>query len=166
MLQREPRAGPSCNLVQRESESFRESIAGDMKATGAHAADSRETGIPLLPIELSVVAGFCGLKLLLHLFTSVRNYGYFRDELYFLDLARHLDWGYVDAAPLIGVYAKVALWLGGSLAALRIIPALAGTVLMGISIFIARELGGGRFAQLLTAILVLLAPGLLAEDNL
>jgi hypothetical protein len=137
-----------------------------MKATGARAADSREAGIPLLPIELSVVAGFCGLKLLLHLFTSVRNYGYFRDELYFLDLARHLDWGYVDAAPLIGVYAKVALWLGGSLAALRIIPALAGTVLIGISIFIARELGGGRFAQLLTAILVLLAPGLLAEDNL
>ena len=68
----------------------------------------------------------CAAKLLLHLFTSVRHYGYFRDELYYLDLARHLDWGYVDCAPLIAVYAKVALLMGGSLAALRILPALAG----------------------------------------
>ena len=71
----------------------------------------------------------CGAKLLLHLLTSVQRYGYFRDELYYLDMARHLDWGYVDAAPLAGVCAKIALALGGSLAALRILPALAGTSL-------------------------------------
>ncbi len=59
----------------------------------------------------------------MHVFTSVRHYGYFRDELYYLDLARHLDWGYVDCAPLVAVYAKVALLLGGSLAALPILAA-------------------------------------------
>jgi 4-amino-4-deoxy-L-arabinose transferase-like glycosyltransferase len=64
-------------------------------------------------------------------------------------MARHLDWGYVDAAPLIAVYAKIALWMGGSLAALRILPALAGAALIALTMLIARELGGGRYAQFL-----------------
>jgi hypothetical protein len=115
---------------------------------------------------MPVLVVLCAGKLLLHVFTSVRHYGYFRDELYYLDMARHLDWGYVDSAPLIAVYAKVALWLGGSLAALRILSALAGTALVALSILIARELGGGRFAQLLTGFAVLLAPGFLWTDSL
>jgi len=81
-------------------------------------------------------------------------------------MARHLDWGYVDSAPLVAVYAKIALLLGGSLAALRILPALAGAALVALSISIARELGGGRFAQLLTGLAVLLAPGILVFDSL
>lgn len=81
-------------------------------------------------------------------------------------MARHLDWGYVDAAPLVAVYAKTALLLGGSLAVLRILPALAGTALVALSIAIARELGGGRFAQFLAGLCVLLAPGILVFDSL
>jgi 4-amino-4-deoxy-L-arabinose transferase-like glycosyltransferase len=81
-------------------------------------------------------------------------------------MARHLDWGYVDAPPLIAVYAKIALWMGGSLAALRILPALAGTALVAISIFIARELGGGRYAQFLAGLAVLLCPAMLWADSL
>src|SRR5437868_680728 len=96
---------------------------------------------PLPRLAAGVLIGVAAAKLLLHLFTSVRNYGYFRDELYYLDLARHLDWGYVDCAPLIAVYAKIALLLGGSLAALRILPALAGTALVALTILITRQLG-------------------------
>jgi len=117
-------------------------------------------------VATGLVIGLCAAKLLLHVFTSVRHYGYFRDELYYLDLARHLDWGYVDCAPLVGVYAKIALWMGGSLAALRILPALAGTALVVLSILIARELGGGRYAQFLTGLAVLLCPGVLLTDSL
>ena len=108
----------------------------------------------------------CAAKLLLHLLTSVRRYGYFRDELYFLDMARHLDWGYVDSAPLIALYAKVALLLGGSLAAVRILPALAGAALVAITVLIARELGGGRYAQFLAGFSVLICPAFLLEDSL
>jgi len=118
------------------------------------------------PVAAGVLTGLCAAKLLLHLFTSIRNYGYFRDELYSLDMARHLDWGYVDAAPLIAVYAKIALLLGGSLPALRILPALAGTALVALSILIARELGGGRYAQFLTGLAVLVCPGILLMDGL
>jgi Dolichyl-phosphate-mannose-protein mannosyltransferase len=118
------------------------------------------------PLFIGVLAALCGAKLLLHLATSVQRYGYFRDELYYLDMARHLDWGYVDAAPLIAIYARLALWLGGSLAALRILPALAGTTLVALTILIARELGGGRYAQFLAGLAVLLAPGILVMDSL
>jgi hypothetical protein len=118
------------------------------------------------PLAGGVVAVLCAAKLLLHVATSLRNYGYFRDELYFLDLARHLDWGYVDAAPLVAVYARVALALGGSLAALRVLPALAGTALVALSMLLARELGGGRFAQAVAGLAVLLAPGILWTDSL
>lgn len=87
------------------------------------------------------------LKLALHL-AAAGNYGYFRDELYFLDCARHLQWGYVDDAPGVVLAARVALLLGGSLPAVRLLAALggAGTVFLGC--LAARELGGGRFAQI------------------
>jgi dolichyl-phosphate-mannose-protein mannosyltransferase len=118
--------------------------------------------------QLATVAvlALCAAKLLFHIFTSVQRYGYFRDELYYLDMARHLDWGYVDAAPLIAVYAKVALLMGGSLAALRILPALAGTALVALTMLIARELGGNRYAQFLAGLAVLLAPGVLLFHSL
>jgi hypothetical protein len=121
---------------------------------------------PLPRLAVPVLVVLCVAKLLLHVFTSVRHYGYFRDELYYLDMARHLDWGYVDAAPLIAVYAKVALLMGGSLAALRILPALAGTALIAITMLIARELGGGRYAQLLAGTAILVCPAVLATDSL
>ena len=121
---------------------------------------------PLPRLAVGVLVTLCAAKLLLHLFTSVRHYGYFRDELYYLDMARHLDWGYVDAAPLIAVYAKIALWMGGSLAALRILPALAGTALVALTMLIARELGGGRYAQFLAGLCILLCPAVLEVDSL
>ena len=134
------------------------------QAAGPREPAREASALP--PVATAVLVALCAAKLVLHLFTSVRHYGYFRDELYFLDMARHLDWGYVDAAPLIAVYAKFALWMGGSLAALRILPALAGTALVALAILIARELGGGRFAQFFAGLAVFLAPGILVMDSL
>jgi len=116
-------------------------------------------------IDLRLMAVLTGAKLLIHVLTSGR-YGYFRDELYFLDCARHLDWGYVDHAPLVAVYAKVALLLGGSLAAVRLIPAVAGALMVALTMLIARELGGGRFAQGLAGLCVLASPIYLALDSI
>jgi dolichyl-phosphate-mannose-protein mannosyltransferase len=122
--------------------------------------------IRLPPLAAGIVIALCGVKLLVHIFTSLRHYGYFRDELYYLDMARHLDWGYVDSAPLIAEYAKIALWMGGSLWALRILPALAGAALIALTVLIARELGGGRYAQLLAGVSVLVCPAVLWAGSL
>ncbi|MGD0506864.1 MAG: glycosyltransferase family 39 protein [Terriglobales bacterium] len=140
--------------------------AASTSQSGSDQPRREGDGPALPPLAVGILIGLCGVKLLLHIFTSVRHYGYFRDELYYLDMARHLDWGYVDAAPLIAVYAKIALLMGGSLAALRILPALAGTALVAISIAIARELGGGRYAQFLAGLCVLLCPAVLVMDSL
>src|SRR5436190_8248670 len=119
----------------------------------------------IAPLDGRVLVLCVGVKLALHLATANR-YGYFRDELYFLDLGRHLDWGYVDCAPLIGLYAKLALLLGGSLPVLRGIAAVAGAAAVALTMVLARELGGGRFAQLLAGLCALAAPIFLAENSL
>ncbi|MEO7921906.1 MAG: glycosyltransferase family 39 protein, partial [Thermoanaerobaculia bacterium] len=112
-----------------------------------------------------VLGVLVAVKLALHLATANR-YGYFRDELYFLDLGRHLAWGYVDTAPLIALYARVALLLGGSLVVLRTIAALAGAAKVVLTLLLARELGGRRFAQLLAGLCALLAPIFLGIDSI
>jgi hypothetical protein len=89
------------------------------------------------------------------------RFGYYRDELYFIDCAKHLSWGYVDQPPLVPFVTWLTGPLGYPVWALRFLPGvLAGvTVLFGCAI--ARELGGRGFAQTVTALTVVLAPGLI-----
>jgi Dolichyl-phosphate-mannose-protein mannosyltransferase len=97
-------------------------------------------------------------KLLFHLFTANR-YGIFRDELYYLACSEHLDWGYVDQPPLIALVTWLARnVLGESLLALRLLPAIAGAVLVWLTGKLTRDMGGGPFAQALAALAVLVAP--------
>lgn len=99
-----------------------------------------------------------GLYALLH-WAVVSRYGIFRDELYYVACARHLDWGYVDHPPLIALLTRLELApFGASLAALRVLPILAGAATVILAGWIARELGGGRFAQLLAGLSVAVAP--------
>ena len=119
----------------------------------------------LHPLDWRLLGLLVGLKLLLHLLSN-DAYGFFRDELYFLDCARNLGWGYVDDAPLIAGYAKVALWLGGSLPAVRLLPALAGAGTVAIGMGLARQLEGGRFAQGLAGLCVLGVPIFIGMDSI
>ncbi|HVG18189.1 MAG TPA: glycosyltransferase family 39 protein [Blastocatellia bacterium] len=113
----------------------------------------------------AIVSYLALFKLVLHLATSGR-YGYFRDELYFAACGEHLDWGYVDHAPLVGVYAWASrALLGDSLFALRFLPAVAGAIKVFLAGMMARELGGKRFAQMLAALAALVAPIYLGVDN-
>ena len=111
------------------------------------------------------VAMIAAIKLAVHLYAG-RHYGYFVDELYYLACGRHLAWGYVDQPPLIALVAWLeSALLGDSLSAIRLLPALSGAAKVVLTGLIARELGGGRFAQGLAALCVLLAPGMLALDH-
>lgn len=97
-------------------------------------------------------------KLLLHLLTAGR-YGIFRDEMYYVSCSEHLDWGYVDHPPLIAVVTWIARHVfGQSSVGLRLLPALAGAALVWLTGKLAREMGGGRFAQGLAALAVVAAP--------
>src|SRR5258708_15371620 len=84
------------------------------------------------------------------------NYGYFRDELYYLADGRHLQLGYVDQPLLMGwLAALVRVTAGDSLLAIHLIPALAVALLVVITGRMARELGGGRMAQVVAGLAAL-----------
>jgi 4-amino-4-deoxy-L-arabinose transferase-like glycosyltransferase len=108
------------------------------------------------------------LKLVLHVVVNLRTpYGVHRDELLYLGMGQHLRlWG-MDFPPMIGVVAEVSrAVLGESLAALRFVPAVLGAVVLVLAAAIARELGGGRVAQILSGLCVLTSPLFLRAANL
>lgn len=110
----------------------------------------------------ALVALLALVRVALHL-VFYEGYGYFRDELYYLACADHLAWGYVDHPPLsIAILAGIRAVLGDSLFALRLLPALLGGVAVFAAGMLAREMGGGRYAQLLAALAALFTPIFLA----
>ncbi|HEX5431366.1 MAG TPA: glycosyltransferase family 39 protein [Bryobacteraceae bacterium] len=112
-----------------------------------------------------LVLSVAAIKLALHLYAG-SHYGYFIDELYYLACGEHLAWGYVDQPPLIAVIAwATRATLGGSLPAIRLIPAAAGAGVVILTGLIARELGGRTYAQFLASLSALMAPGFLAMDG-
>jgi 4-amino-4-deoxy-L-arabinose transferase-like glycosyltransferase len=120
---------------------------------------ARAGGIALL-LGLAL-ADFTG-----HMLVSA-NYGYFRDELYYIEAGRHLSFGYVDFPPLIALIAKVLdVLVGDALWAIHVVPALARALIVFATGLMARELGGGRFAQFLAALASLAAVTFLATGSL
>jgi hypothetical protein len=78
---------------------------------------------------------------------------YHRDELLYFSLGEHLDFGYHSVPPLIGLLAFISTRIFGyTLFAAKFFPAIAGGILIWVSLLIAKELKGGLFAQFLTAI--------------
>src|SRR4030042_2580083 len=84
------------------------------------------------------------VKLFLHLATNLwGGYGIFRDEFYYMACSQHMAWGYVDQPPL----SIALLWLnrlicGDSIFALRLLPAIAGAVVVFLAGLMTKEIGG------------------------
>src|SRR6266545_5513485 len=94
------------------------------------SADAPPTGVG--PLDRRVIA-VGGIVFVVLMALSTR-YGFQRDEVYFLDCARHLQASYVDQPVLAPLLARVSLELFGvSLPGLRLWPALAAwaTVVVG-----------------------------------
>jgi len=126
-------------------------------------APKRDT---LLSTGMAVVWAIALAKLLFHIYFNNR-YGYFRDEFDYMSCGDHLQWGYVDQPPLIPFLTHISrAVLGDSLRAIRFIPALASSLLLVQAAVVARELGGRRYALLLTALCVALAPQFLSNGGL
>lgn len=95
------------------------------------------------------------------------RYGYFGDELYFLEAGRHLAWSYADQPPLLPLLARgLDVLTGGSLVGLRLLPALVTAAGVLVTALLARELSGGRQAQVLAAALAATSTFLLGTGHL
>ena len=94
------------------------------------------------------------------------NYGYFRDEFYYMACADHLDWGYVDHPPFsILLLAGIRALFGSSIHSIRLLPSLSGTLLVVMTAYLAHILGGKRLAIILSAIVAALSPTVLAFSD-
>ena len=128
-----------------------------MTPTEATPVTDRSDKHGVLTGATAIVLYIAAASFLAHMLTAGR-YGYFRDELYYLACARHLALGYVDQPPMIAIVTWLTVHtIGASLAALHLLPALACAGLIWLTALIAREFGGGRFAQGLAALSVAMA---------
>lgn len=116
-------------------------------------------------MKRSVAFWAAAIALAIHVVGNA-HYGFFRDELYFISCGRHPAMGYVDQPPLVPWIAAATQLLGASLFAIRLVPAIGAAALTFVSVVLARELGGDRYAQVLSAICVTLASNLLLQGVL
>jgi hypothetical protein len=115
---------------------------------------------------MAIIWAIALAKLLFHIYFNNR-YSYFRDEFNYMSCGDHLAWGYVDQPPLIPFLVHICrAVLGDSLRSIRFVPALASSLLVVQTAVLAREFGGHRFAILLTAITVVIAPQYLSNGSL
>jgi hypothetical protein len=99
------------------------------------AAQSAKTGAGGDALAIGVVA----LALVILHLACIAQYGYFREEFYYLACARHLGWGYVDHSPLsIFMLWLVTMLLGDSITAIRVLPVLASGGLVFMTGWFAR----------------------------
>ena len=119
---------------------------------------------------LRLASIFALITIAVHFVVNLRaqhlGYGLFIDELYYLMCGRNLAWGYVDQPPIVAVAARFSELVFGfhSLALFRLLPTLAGAFEVVGTGLLVREMGGGRKAQALAMLAVMVCPVVLAID--
>ncbi|WP_330181091.1 glycosyltransferase family 39 protein [Nocardia sp. NBC_01503] len=134
-----------------------------MTRTFDTAAVRQETPRELPPFALGWVLGIAAVGAIA-LLATLGQYGFFGDELYFVSAGHRLSVGYADQGPLVPAIAWfMDLLAPGSMVALRLPSVLVTVAAMVLSALIAREFGGSRAAQVLTAIAYATSPFLLVQ---
>jgi 4-amino-4-deoxy-L-arabinose transferase-like glycosyltransferase len=120
---------------------------------------------PLWPTIL--IGLLAGMALIAATTPFLGRYGWDRDELYFLSATHHLALGYVDFPPITALIGWAIRGLAGnSLDALRLTSLAAGFASVLVVALMARELGGGLGAQLLSALVWALSPYILGSASI
>lgn len=123
---------------------------------------------PRPPLAARALAALGALTFALHvLVNQFSPYGFQRDEFLYMAMGRHLRLWRMDFPPFIAMLSEAERFvLGDSIVAIRFAPALSAALLVLLAGLIARELGGGRFAQMLAAVTVATSPLFLRTGDL
>jgi hypothetical protein len=104
--------------------------------------------------EVLIILSFALLNILFHLLLP--EYGYHRDELYYVAIADGFSFSNLDMPPVSPLYLKLFLVLfGHSLKVVHIAASVCGSLVIVFSCLIAKELGGRRYAMILTGTFLL-----------
>ncbi len=135
---------------------------GDAGGPGGRARGARPRFAAGVVITLAVA------KLALHMIVlAVTPFGIHRDAFLYFAMGDHLRLWHMDFPPLIAIMGNLQTAIfGQTLAAARVFPALEGCAILILAALIARELGGGRFAQGLAALPMLCEGIFLRPSNL
>ncbi|WP_194819431.1 glycosyltransferase family 39 protein [Nocardia sp. XZ_19_385] len=123
------------------------------------AEDIQTTAPTALPTfawrELSILSGLLAVLLS----ARVGRYPLWGDELYLVPVGRRPSWGFADQGPLVPLQAYLSDLIAPGSAVLLRLPVVVLTVAtVGLAALIARELGGGRAAQLVAALSYICTP--------
>ena len=109
--------------------------------------------------EGAIIAYLVAAKILFHLLHP--EYGYFRDELYYMTVSDRFSFSNLDILPLMPLYLKLVTTLvGSSIKAIHFASALCGAGFLILACQITRELGGRKFAILMAGLCVLFSGSL------
>ena len=116
-----------------------------------------------LPSAL-LYGGASAVVITLHLATNA-TLGFHTDELYYLDCARHVAFGYVDFPPIVPLLAGLeTAILGATPWTLRLLPTLLGGFMVALSGLYVRRLGGSLRLQVLALLIAVTAPYFLGAN--
>jgi len=136
-----------------------------MDNESAISRQSLESPVGPSRANTAILLAIAGAMALVHVLTNNR-YGFHRDELQTLSDALHMDWGFVAYPPFTPFVERLGLEIFGlSLVGLRMFSVIASAAVIVVSGLMARELGGGRLAQVTAALAVALAPLALFEGT-
>jgi hypothetical protein len=120
------------------------------------AAVSIRKDNPMARAALALVAATLVVHVLL---AALGPYEFHRDEFLYFAMGNHLRMFHMDFPPMMALLAEaVRFFSESSLVAYRLVPALAGAALMLLALLTAREMGGGRTAQVVTTLLLIFNP--------
>ncbi len=101
---------------------------------------------------------FAAIKLFLYIVLQRDDYELHRDEYLYLEMGKHLSWGYFEVPPLIALQGWLIELAGGSKWIVRLFPYVMGAATVFFTGKIAKELGGKIFAQSLACTSIIVLP--------
>ena len=118
------------------------------------------------PKEIQIIIFFSVLKLVIHL-VSNSHFGFHRDELLYMAMSEHLDWGYREVPPFIaGISWFSYVFLGDSVFAMRILPSIASALMVFITGLLVISMNGRKFSIIVACSAMVVSPSFLASGYL
>jgi len=118
------------------------------------------------PKEIQIILFFAILKLGIHLFSN-SHFGFHRDELLYMAMSDHLDWGYKEVPPFIaGISWFSYTFLGDSVFAMRILPSIASALIVFLTGLFVISMNGRKFSIIVACSAMVISPSFLASGYL